>query len=430
MKRRHSWLRHAAPPHLFAVCLCLVVCAAAAGSADESPSARSFVLERADAGSVTGPLERLGEGWSVTLGGARSGRTDGDDVVWLRQARTPLPRFPEGEQVIFANGDRLPGKVLRLQRERLRLRFEGPAGEDDQELRLPLSALSVIWLATPAGTGEADVLRRKLAGEKRRRDAVYLRNGDVMEGILGSFDRASDLRMEVEKKPVKVAFNKVAAVALSTELARAPRPKGPYGHLVLDNGCRLALASARADGHTLTGKTLFGAQVRVALAQVRALDLYHARAVYLSELKPRDYEFRSYLGGEPLPYVADGSALDGLDGSVAGGDLRLGGGTYDKGLGMRSASRITYALGGDYRRFEALVGLDDVTGQAGSARIRVLVDGKPQDLGWDEEITWRKGPKSVRVNVAGARELTLVVDFGRHGPVQNHVNWADARLLK
>ena len=432
--RRHGTggrvLRLAAAPGLPAVLVGLVLCPIGTGSSDEPPPAPVFVLHRADAEPATGPLERLAADWSVGLGGDKPTRTAGDEVVSLRQARTPRPRFPEGEQVMFANGDRLPGAVLRLERERLHLRCEMAAGGGKQGLSVPLSAVSVIWLAAPAGTDRADVLRRKLAGGQRRRDALYLRNGDVMEGILTAFERTGDLRMEVAKRPVKVAFDKVAAVALSTQLARAPRPKGPYGHLVLDNGCRLALATARADGQALTGQTLFGAEVRVGLARVRALDVYHGRAVYLSDLKPRGYEFRSYLGGERLPYVPDGSALDGVDGVVAGGDLRLAGDTYDKGLGMRSASRITYALGGAYRRFEALVGLDDATGRAGSARVRVLVDGKPRDLGGDGEIAWRGGPKSVRVTVAGARELTLVADFGRRGPVQNHVDWANARLVK
>ena len=35
-----------------------------------------------------------------------------------------------------------------------------------------------------------------------------------------------------------------------------------------------------------------------------------------------------------------------------------------------------------------------------------------------------------RVRVAGARHLTLAVLFGRHGDVQDHVDWGDARLIK
>src|SRR5207244_5431509 len=116
--------------------------------------------------------------------------------------------------------------------------------------------------------------------------------------------------------------------------------------------------------------------------------------------------------------------------SVAGYDLRLAGSTYDKGIGLHSESRLTYALNRNYQWFESLVGLDDQTGRRGSVLIEVLVDGKPQALGNAEELTRPGGPRPIRVNVAGGKDLTLVVKFGRFGDVEDHVDWADARLIK
>src|SRR5262249_40078609 len=145
------------------------------------------------------------------------------------------------------------------------------------------------------------------------------------------------------------------------------------------------------------------------------------RAVYLSDLKPRRYEHTPYFGVS-WPWVADGS--------VAGQDLRLGGSTFDKGLGLHSASRLIFDLAGGYQRFEALVGLDERSGRAGGATVQVLVDGKPQSLGWNGALRGGEGPHPVRLGVAGAQSLTLVVEFGRRGDVADHVNWADARLIK
>src|SRR5262249_23379340 len=119
-----------------------------------------------------------------------------------------------------------------------------------------------------------------------------------------------------------------------------------------------------------------------------------------------------------------------VDGSPKNRDLRVGGGSYDKGIGMHGACRMTFDLGGAYKRFESLVGLDDVTGREGSARVQVLVDGNPRKLGIERDLTHRNGPMSVRVAVSGAKQLTLVVDFGERGDVQADVNWVDARLIK
>src|SRR5262249_38018985 len=118
------------------------------------------------------------------------------------------------------------------------------------------------------------------------------------------------------------------------------------------------------------------------------------------------------------------------EGAVGGGDLRLGGSTYDKGVGLHSESRLTYDVSGGFRRFEALVGLDEAAGPAGSVRVKVLLDGKPQDVGADKELTARDRPVPVRVDLAGARELTLVVELRRGGDLGGHVDWADARLVK
>jgi hypothetical protein len=382
---------------------------------------------------VTGPIKELSDDGSLVLGGSAPTRAKGADIVSLRRAHKWLPGYPKQEYVLLTNGDAIPGSIVELANDRLLLRAAlGTA----QELSLPLSSVAVIGLDQPPGLdrGELETRRRQLLSEQRTRDRIRLRNGDVIEGTLTSIDRqtpgkAGSVHIETEKKDVTIERDQVAVIALNTELARSLRPKGPYSRLVLANGCRLVLRSAGSDGKTLVGTTPFGATIKVPLEQVVALDTFQGPAVYLSDLKCRAYEYRPWTeGGVRWPCVRDGS--------VAGRDLRLAGSTYDKGLGLHSYSSVTYDLGGTYRRFEALVGIDDETGRprdgspGGSVRIKVLVDGKEQPLGWDRELTWRDGPQPVRMPVTGARELTLIVDFGRGGDVQDHVNWADARLIR
>jgi hypothetical protein len=398
------------PCHLLALspCLLVLVLSAAQGA--------DFVLRTASGESRTGPLEGIEDQWSVRLGGDKPVHVAGGEVVSLRRAGASLHPFPVDEQVMFTNGDRLPGQILELSGERLR--FRAALGEG-QELNLPLTTLAVLWVAAPDSADDPRLARRLLTGQ-RRRDAVWLRNGDVLEGVLTGLDRRA-VQIEVEHKGVRVDFAKVAAIALNTELARRSPPRGVQGHLVLANGSRLTLVEGALTAGTLSGRTPFGVDIRVPLDQIVALDLRQGRAVYLSDLKPVRYQFTSYFEGQ-WPWVPDGSA--------SGDDLVLAGSTYDKGLGLHSESRITYDLAAGYRRFEALVGLDDKSGREGRVRLQVLVDGKARDLDGDQELRWEDGPRAVAVDVTGARELTLVVRFGRRGNVQGHVDWADARLLK
>src|SRR4029450_13641609 len=132
----------------------------------------------------------------------------------------------------------------------------------------------------------------------------------------------------------------------------------PFYHVTLENGTRLALAEADADFRKplLSGKTLYGEPVEVPLLAVAALEVRAGPALYLSELDPKGYEHTPYLG-VAWPFVKDGTG--------AGRDLLLGGDTFDRGLGMHASSRLTYDLGGKYRRFEALVGLDPREGRRG-----------------------------------------------------------------
>jgi hypothetical protein len=380
-----------------------------------SGPADSFELHTRDCAIHVGTLTGIQKDWSVTLGGTKLVQVPGAEFVSLRRAGVPLPAHPLGEQVVLANGNRVRGTILTLRDERVRFR-----PDHGKETALSLSNLSILWFTPPEREDDPEMLVRRLASARRTRDVVLLRNGDRIEGTLNEID-AKTIRVETQGKESPIDRANVAAVALNSDLIQAPRPKGVYGHLVLRDGSRLGLASVESDGRTLTGKMLFGTVVAVPLQEVVALDIRQGPAVYLSDLKPKKYEHTPYLGIR-WPSVNDAS--------VQGRPLRLASGTHDKGIGLHSESRLTYDLAGSYRWFQARVGLDEQTGREGSVRVRVLVDGKPADLGEDRELTGRDPPRAVRVAVAGARELTLVVEFGRGGDLGDHVNWVDARLLK
>jgi hypothetical protein len=405
----------------------IVLAAAFAASSHEADKAPAFVVATATGKKLTGPVRELREDWSLHTGDAAESNLAAADWLSVRLDGHKLPPYPAGPHLILVNGDRIPFDSFRLDGETLSVKHSDLAGGKDA--RVPLTAVSVVWLAAPDNTDFPDRLRRTLAKGKRTRDQVLLRNGDVLEGVLNALT-PKKVEIEVEKKQVEVAADTVAAVALGTDVVTALKPKGVYGRVVLlgdagSSGTRLSLLSATcSDGHTLEGKTVFGSTLRVPLDRVAALDVYQGGAVYLSDLKADKFEFTSFLGddGPVWPLVADGS--------VDNRDLRLGGSTYDKGLGLHSCSRVTYNLAGAYRRFESLVGLDDEAGRVGGARVRVLADGKPLDLGTDQELTPGVKPLAIGVSVAGVKELTLEVDFGKRGDVQGRVDWCKARLVK
>ncbi len=383
----------------------------------------NFTATTASAPALAGIVARLDRDWTVVLDvNGNPATASGADLISLRRSGELLPPFPAGPQIVFANGDMLPGHVVKIERGLATFRASlGRGGREAiSELSIPLSALSVIWFRSPPQDSANEAARHWLS-ERRRRDVVMLNNGDARIGaVLGMKSPTDPVILKEESRETRIDAGHILAIAMNTDLARALRPRRAYGRLVLDNGGRLGLLSATADAAMLTGKTLFGAEVKIPLERIVSLDIRQGKAVYLSDLKPRRYEHTPFLGVR-WPYE--------MDRSVGGGRLRVAGHTFDKGIGLHSDSRLTFDLGGAYRRFESTVGLDNLGGRGGSVRIRVLVDGQAK-IGDDKELSIATGPREVNVDVTGAKELTLVVEFGNGGDVGDHVDWADARVIK
>src|SRR5262249_38259602 len=276
-----------------------------------------------------------------------------------------------------------------------RLLVEGQLGKK-QALQLPLSMIAAISFQGPAGSRDPDAarFRRRLLTERRNRDVIMLKNGDLLQGALARLD-AKSLTIQAAGKPISVERDKVTAIAFNTELARSPSVKGAYARLVLADGARLSIAEGSADPRTLSAKTLFGATVEVPISNLVALDILQGRAVYLAGLKPRRYDYTPFLGTDFHSYSADGN--------WEGSELRLAGSVYDRGLGMHSKSTITYDLAGGYQRFEALVGIDDTADRCAAARVQVFLDGKPADLAWNGKLARPDPPWAIQVKMAAAR---------------------------
>jgi hypothetical protein len=397
----------------------LLVLAAALTLRAEEPPRPSFVANTTDGALPPAPLDALADDWSVQLGGKVARALSGKEWIALRQQGVSLPAFPKRNFALLTSGDRFlleAGAAFRLEEERVILRA-APAAE----ISVPLAYLSHICWNVPHGTDDAALFLARLAKTKRPRDVIYLKSGDRIEGSLVSPARGPVYTMNLGDRSVDTPLDQVAVLAPNTELQARPNVKASYVHVVTTGGARLQFGKLRLDVQkgVLTGKTLFGANLDVPLDQVASLSLRQANAVYLSDLTPKAYEHTPFLGAR-WPLVADAG--------VGGRQLHLGNDYFDKGLGMHTQSRVTYALDGKYRWFEAVVGIDQATHEIGLAKISVSVDEVM--IVSRKELKGHGQPLPLRIDVGKARELTLLAEFGDFGDVAGHVNWADARLIR
>ena len=386
-----------------------------------APPAGEFVATGPGDDRPVGLLVRLTPDGTADLATA-GGRASVPDLIDLRRADRPAPALSRGPALLTTAGDRIPGAVMSGDDRTLRFR---PTAADE-EWTVPLTAAAVLWLVRPPADTPLDPADYPWLAGRRKRDVLLLRNADTLSGTLDAVtaDPAA-VRFKPDAGDARtLPLAEVAAVAFNPALARTPKPKGRFARLALRDGTRVAVADPAATAEAVTGKTLFGQPVTFPLDAIVRLGVAKGKAVDLADLEPAAVEQAGFLG-VTWPWAADRS--------VRGGELRLrtaaGVETFDRGLGTHPRTALTYDLGGKYRRFEAVVGLDPETARQGRAAVRVIVGGKEQPL---PELA-RLGPGEavpVRVDLRGAKLLKLVVDFGPGGGVGADVNWGDARLIE
>jgi len=379
--------------------------------------ATQFEVRVYDGEPVRGSFETMGAGGTLTFADGKA--ISGGDWYCMRRTPGVLPPWPREPHVELTNGDRIRGVIASADGDSLRLAVAWP-GVPDQILQFPISSVRVTWLRS----GPPDAEPAWLAGP-RKRDVILSRNGDLTLGALMAIDVSkSQVRFQADGKDRELPLSKVSAVAFNTDLARVRRPKGPYYRLVLTDGTRLSVTALTFDQRLWTAQTLFKESIKIPADRIVAIDVEQGKAAYLSDVKPEKYEYQSF-DGENRSWVADRNAI--------GQAMRLktpeGESTFDRGVGLHAECRITYPLGGKFRRFESLVGLDAESGVRGDAILEITVDGKSIELPARGRLTQSGGAIALKVDVAGAKQLTIAVGPGNGGIVHDIVNLAVARLI-
>lgn len=284
------------------------------------------------------------------------------------------------------------------------------------------------WVrALPAEVEARGEIEKLLAGE-RTSDRVIFANGDFAEG---AFERIADadIILSVEGPEGRPAERKLPLVQVAA-VAFATRKHAPAAGTAVILAC--------ADGSRFTG-VLREAELKkgmvavetpyreflVRLEQIAALRPKESKLVFLSQLEVNETasEEKPYLGG-PREVIFGYRK----DTNAKGGEIRVGNDKYERGLGVHSYSKLVFPLRQEYRTFLAVVGFDDMVAKPGSAAYRVLLDGESRLEG---KLDAGKRFSPFRLDVSGAEELALIVDYGDDDSDRNDfVNWAHARLIR
>ena len=161
-----------------------------------------------------------------------------------------------------------------------------------------------------------------------------------------------------------------------------------------------------------------GCELDVPVERLHRLEVSSDKLVWLTDLTPKVEQTPAF--DRTWPWHNNRS--------VAGPGFRLAGETYERGIGMVPRTRLTYALDGRFDVFEAVIGVDDRGGPAAHAVFRVHVDGEQKFE--SEPMVRGQKPTPVRVALAGAKTLTIEVDFGKNYDLGDFCAFVDARVVQ
>lgn len=357
-------------------------------------------------GLVTGELVAIDRA-AITLSGDK--KINLGDLVSLRRAASHSPDFPTGPHVELVSGDRMAGRVVSSDGNSVRLRTTTGA-----ELRLPSSAIRVIWVGRPSESTPEWL--EKLKG----RDAIVSLDGEVASGVLTSIDSTENrLVAQINGKELTLDWRRIQAIAFNPDLARPRRPKGPYYRLTLADGSRWSVGSLTFSGSEWVITSLYQETIRLAASVVQAIDVEQGKSIWLADLKPTSFQY--------MP--SDGESFSmATNRNVLGNPIRVGPHTFDRGLGLHAECIVTYTLSAKYRRLEMLAGLDTRDGARGQALLRVVCDDSTRELPQDGRLAV-DAPVRLSLDISGVKQLKIEVRRGKGGIVQDCVNLAEARLL-
>ena len=258
-------------------------------------------------------------------------------------------------------------------------------------------------------------------------DLLVVRNGELIDFHQGLLRDVTDelVQFELDGDLLPVKRGKVHGLRYHRSAARE-LPE-PICRLTDTFGSVWPVVSLSLEDDVLKWKTPLGLEAVAPLETVVRIDYSRGKVVYLSEMEPEAVDWTPYFGPADNIQSLAKFLWPRRDRSLDSGPLRLDGRSYEKGLAIHSRTRLTYRLGGDFRRFKATAGIDDSVRPAGHVRLVIHGDGR---LLVETDVAGTDLPKPLDLDVSGVRRLVILVDFGENLDTADHLDLCEARVEK
>ena len=376
-----------------------------------------------DGSTVKGELRSVA-GTTLVLGVPDGERTVALDQVLTVGFPSPTPSPPpapaKSVRVLFADGGWLACRDVGRTQRRATLTLP-----DGQTVELPLASIRAIRFQPDDAA--IDEKWKELVEKPTPKDLLVVRNADVLDRLEGSVGKIEPqtLTFFVGDSEVPIPRDKPKLFGLVFSSAeKSPVVVQCTARLL--GGDRLPLTAVAISEQSLRATLAGGGTLTLPLAAVASLDFGGGKVTPLASLEPKQQEHTPFFDGSV--FAVHRNRND------EGEPIRLAGQSFATGLVIHSKTRIVYRLSGDYRRFvatagieETVAGLDEQGLPRADLELTISADGREL---LRRRVTGIDEPFPLDLDVTGARELTILVDFGENLDISDHLALGDARLIK
>jgi hypothetical protein len=266
--------------------------------------------------------------------------------------------------------------------------------------------------------------QNKILSRRGNQDQVVIRRDgalNALQGTLGDANEAGEIEFSLEvggmRRTRGFPLDRVQGlVFMRTPAADAPSPLCKVIDLSQNS---LIAAKLQLDGEKLKVITVSGAVLELPRSSLLRLDFTNDKIVFLSDMTPAALIYKSPTGRNDPPRMDTN-----LDGK---GPLQVKGEVFSKGLAVHAHTELTYNLDGKYKKFEAVLGMDDVVGGDGQPRVRIEGDGREL---FGQVVSRKDERRNLDLDVRGVRQLRLIVSSTKPFAFEAHVDLANAKLSK
>lgn len=338
--------------------------------------------------------------------------TDVLDVEFT--ANTPTVSAPKFTDVELTDGTLLHCSQFGLKNKEVEVKLLS-----GQDVKLPLAAVNYV-LHDAHDAEMRNKWQRFLSKQSNHDLLVDKKNLNTLPGTFGSGDdKGETIEFELNAtRKVRIDLTLIQGLSFFRQRVAGDEPLCKV-HDATRNLIVASKIEKSDNGYTLT--TSSGVKITYFTSMLARLDFSKGKLTYLSDLEPIRKMETSALEGDGIDHYRRDKNLD-------GGPLRLAGQTYAKGLSMHAYTELVYDIGGAYKEFKAMLGVDEQVG--GDTHVKVTIEGDNKELYMVEVKRKDKKVIPIAIDVRNVKQLRIVVSSANLLDLGDHVELADAKVSK